>query len=293
MKPAPFTYHAPRSVDACLQLLAELGDDAAVMAGGQSLLSLMKFRMAQPAHVVALRDLTGELGKIRRTADGVSIGAAVTYARALRSPEVGAVAPALLKTIPLIAHPAVRTCGTICGSLCNADPAAELPAVALALDARMRLRSSDGERVVPAAEFFLGPYTTARQSNELLMSVEFPGRPAGERFAIREVSRLHGGFPLAGIALAAIPSTDGGRVSHAAIACFGVHAVQTRLPAAEQVLCEHGCSAEGIGKAGAAIDAAIEPHGDPFASADYRRAVTRTLFERAVHEICGGEAQCC
>lgn len=288
MKPAPFRYHAPKSVDECLRLLAEFGDDAAVMAGGQSLLSLMKFRMAQPGHVIALRDVGGELGKTRRTPSGVSIGATVTYAQALRSPEVRAVAPALLKALPLIAHPAVRTRGTICGSLCNADPASELLAVALVLDARMHLKSCDGERVVSAQEFLLGPYTTARQSNELLMSVEFFIRPAEERFAIDEVVRLHGGFPLAGVALAAIPAGDGRKVRSAAIACFGVHAMQVRIAAAEQALCEWGSTPEGISRAAAAIDEAIEPHSDPFASADYRRDVTRTLFERVMREVCGG-----
>lgn len=292
MKPAPFNYHAPNSLDGCLDLLAEHGDAAALIAGGQSLLPLMRFRMAIPEHVIALRNIDGELASIRRTEAGISIGAMVTFAEVQRSPDVHELAPTLLKTIPLIAHVGVRTRGTPCGNLCNADPASELPAVALALDAQMHLRSSSGQRVVAARDFFQGPYMTARASDEVLVSVEFPRRPPDERFAIKEIVRLAGGFPMAGIALALRRGATLGTVASASVACFGVHAVQTRLSAVEATLLERGCSPEAVRDAAARIDEAIEPSSDAFASAEYRRAVVKTLFERCVHEVCdGGEGR--
>lgn len=287
MKPAPFNFHAPDTLDGCLALLAEHGDAAALIAGGQSLLPLMRFRMAMPDHVIALRNIGGELASIRRTDTGISIGAMVTYAEVQRSSDVQELAPALLKAIPLIAHVAVRTRGTPCGNLCNADPASELPAVALALEARMHLQSASGRRVVAAGDFFQGPYMTARAGDEMLVAVEFPRRPPGERFAIKEVVRLAGGFPMAGIALALRPGATPGTVASASVACFGVNAVQTRLPAVEAALVEHGSSSEALRHAATLIDEAIEPTEDAFASAAYRRSVVKTLFERCVREACG------
>lgn len=289
MKPAPFTYHAPDSLDDCLELLAEHGDAAALIAGGQSLLPLMRFRMAMPEHVVSLRNIGGELAIIRRTEAGISIGAMVTYADVERSPDVRELVPALLKAIPLIAHVAVRTRGTPCGNLCNADPASELPAVALALDARMHLRGPSGLRVVPAGDFFQGPYMTARESDEVLVCVEFPRRPPDEMFAIKEIVRLAGGFPMAGIALAVRKGASSGTFASASVACFGVHAVQSRLPAVEAMLLERGCSPEAVRAAADLIDETIEPPADAFASAEYRRAAVKTLFERCVRAVCDGE----
>lgn len=292
MKPAPFNYHAPDSLDGCLDLLAEHGDAAALIAGGQSLLPLMKFRMAMPDHVISLRNIGGELASVRRTEAGISIGAMVTYADVQRSSDVRELAPALLKAIPLIAHVGVRTRGTPCGNLCNADPASELPAVALALDSRMHLQSSSGQRIVAARDFFQGPYMTARASDEVLVSVEFPRRPPDERFAIREIVRLAGGFPMAGVALALRLGATPGTVASASVACFGVHAVQTRLPAVEAALVQRGCSPGAVRDAAARIDGAIEPSSDAFASSEYRRSVAKTLFERCVLEVCdGGEGR--
>lgn len=289
MKPAPFTYHAPGSLDDCIGLLAEHGDAAALIAGGQSLLPVMRFRMAMPEHVISLRNIGGDLARIRRTEAGIVIGAMVTYADVQRSPDVRELVPALLKAIPLIAHVGVRTRGTPCGNLCNADPASELPAVALALDARMHLLGPSGKRVVPARHFFHGPYMTARDSHEVLVSVEFPRRPPDERFAIQEIVRLAGGFPMAGVALAVRKGATSGTLASASVACFGVHGVQLCLPAVEAVLVERGCSPDAVRDAAAHIDEAIDPPADAFASAEYRRAVVKTVFERCVREVCDGE----
>jgi len=289
MKPAPFTYHAPESLERCLELLGEHGDAAALLAGGQSLLPLMKFRMASPEHVISLRSIGGDLARIRRTGDGIEIGAMATYADVERSAGVRELVPALLQVIPLIAHVAVRTRGTPCGNLCNADPASELPAAALALDARMHLRGPSGTRIVPAGEFFQGPYMTARASDEILVAVVFPRRPPDERFAIKEIVRLAGGFPMAGIALALRPGARPGTLAAASVACFGVNSVQTRLSAVEAILMERGTSPEAVRAAADRIGESIDPPSDAFASADYRRAAVRTLFERCMHEVCGAE----
>lgn len=288
MKPAAFTYHAPTSVAECLQLLAAHGEEAAVLAGGQSLLPLMRFRLAQPGHVVSLRQAGSELASIERRGDALLIGARATYAQVQASPLVRADCPALPRAIALIATPAVRSRGTVCGNLCQADPASELPALALLLQARLHLHSAGGVRVVPAGEFFQGPYMTARRADELLAAVEFPVQPAGQRVSILEITRLRGGFPLAGLALAVVPAGAGWTGFR--VSCFGVHPVQLRLAAVEAVLGRQGLGSAALQEAGAALEAAIHPHDDAFASAAYRRRATRTLLERAVAEVCAEPA---
>lgn len=283
MKPAPFIYHAPSTLDECVRLLAEFGDEAALLAGGQSLIPLMRFRLAQPANVISIRRIGGPLSSIRSTEDGVAIGASVTYAAVQRSVSVTSTCPGLSTAIELVATPAVRSRGTVCGNLCHADPASELPAMALVMDARFRLRSITGERVVAAQDFFLGPYMVARRSDEILTEVEFPNRPAAENFAIREVTRLRGGFPLAGVAVA-LTRTDGNKLHSVSIGCFGVHSIQVRAREAETILEAQGYTADGIAAAANALDSVIEPHSDAFASAAYRRSATRVLLKRAIGE---------
>ncbi len=284
MKPAPFIYHAPATLAECLQLLAQHNDEAAVLAGGQSLLPLMRFRLAQPAHLIAIRNIADDLRSIRNTDDGLAIGAGVTYIAVQRSAEARAACPGLVNAIELVAHPAVRTRGTICGNLCQADPASELPAIALIMEARFKLRSASGERVVAAKDYFLGPYMTARKSDEMLTEVVFPRRPSEEKVVIKEITRLRGGFPLAGVALALMRGKGSTSLSSVALACFGVNAKQIRVPEAEAALVSHGYTAAGIAAAADAIDRAIHPHADPFASVEYRRSATRTLFQRAIKE---------
>jgi aerobic carbon-monoxide dehydrogenase medium subunit len=287
MKPAPFHYHAPATLDECLGLLAQYGDDAVLLAGGQSLVPILRFRVVQPAHIIAIRGIAGDLRSIRKSDDGLAIGASVTYIAVQRSPDVLAACPGLPDAIDLVAHPAIRTRGTVCGNLCQADPASELPALALIMDARFRLRSLKGERVVAAADYFVGPYETVRRSDEILVEVVFPRRPAGEKVVVKEVTRLRGGFPMAGVAIA-LTRGEGTNLRSAAVACFGVHFKQIRVPEAEAALKTKGCTAEGITAAADAIDRAIDPSGDAFASAEYRRSATRSLFRRAIEEACEG-----
>jgi carbon-monoxide dehydrogenase medium subunit len=270
MKPAPFSYHAPKSMDACLHLLSKFADDSALLAGGQSLIPLMRFRLARPAVVIGIRSIGDGLSSIQVCDDAVSIGASVTYSAVQRSAEIASACPGLAKAIDLIATPAVRTRGTVCGNLCQADPASELPAMAVS-----------GERAVAATDFFRGPYMTTRRSDEILAKVIFPRRPALESFAIEEVTRLRGGFPMAGVAIA-FTRGQGTSLSTVLIACFGVHSRQIRTREAEAILQTQGYTADAIAAAADAIDRAIEPHSDSFASDAYRRSAMRTLFKRAI-----------
>jgi aerobic carbon-monoxide dehydrogenase medium subunit len=288
MKPAPFEYHSPTSIEACLALLAEYNEEASLLAGGQSLLPLMRFRLAQPNQVITIRGIGGELRSIRIEDGHLVIGAGVTYAEVQRSAEAHTACPGLSSAIALIATPAIRNRGTVCGNLCQADPASELPAVALIMQAQMRLRSRAGKRIVAAQDFFLGPYTTARRGDEMLTEVAFPIRSPDESFAIREVTRLRGGFPMAGVAVS-LTRGPGTALRAAAVACFGVNAVQIRAPAAETALTEFGYSPQGVSVAADALDEAIEPHADPFASAEYRRSAARALLREALDEACGSQ----
>jgi aerobic carbon-monoxide dehydrogenase medium subunit len=283
MKPAPFSYHAPSTLDECLRLLDKYGDDAVLLAGGQSLLPMLRFRIVQPAHVISIRGIGGALRTIRKTDNGLAIGAAVTYSAAQRSNDVLAVCPDLADVIDLVAHPAVRARGTLCGNLCQADPASEMPALTLAMGARFKLSSLAGERVVMAEDYFIGPYLTARRSGEILSAVEFPQRPAGESVVVKEVTRLRGGFPLSGVVVA-LTRGAGTNLRSVALACFGVHFKQLRLREAEAALEAGGYTDEAIAAAASAIDRAIEPQSDPYASAAYRRSATNTLFRRAIAE---------
>ena len=285
MKPAQFGYHAPRSIEACLELLTQYNEEASLLAGGQSLVPLMRFRLAQPSQILSIRGIGGTLGSIRIEDGHLIIGAGVTYAEVLRSSEANAAFPGLGSAISLIATPAIRNRGTVCGNLCQADPASELPAVALALRAQMKLRSQAGERIVAAEDFFVGPYMTARRGDELLAEVMFPVRPSEEKFAIREVTRLKGGFPMAGVAVVLTPDSDLSLRS-VAVACFGVNAKQIRVPAAEEALTQLGYTPQGIATASDALEQAIEPYGDAFASAEYKRSVARALLRRALEQVC-------
>lgn len=286
MKPAPFNYHTPGSLSDCLSALAAFGDDCVVLAGGQSLLPLLRFRMAQPENVISLREIRKELAYIRQTEQGIAIGAGITYAAAQRSQTIASALPGLLKTIELIATPAVRSRGTLCGNLVNADPASELPALALLLEANFKLLAASGERIVPAKDFFLGPYMTDRRSDELLAEIQFPVSPMGERVAIREVTRLRGGFPMAGIAVGLVDG-DAAATRSARVACFGVNPVQTRAPNAEAELIRLGFGSEGMSAAATALAAEIKPHADMFASEAYRRAAAQELLKRAISDALG------
>jgi len=281
MKPAPFLYHAPASLERAFALLDEYGDDAKPLAGGQSLVPAMNFRLAQPAVLVDLNRLDRLAGIERTAAGGLRIGA-MTRQRALeRDPRVARVAPLLAQALPHIAHPQIRNRGTLGGSLAHADPASELPAVMLVLAARLRLGGSRGERWLPAEEFFLGLFTTALAPGELLLDIEIPAAAPGSGWAFEEAARRHGDYALAGVAAGARLDADG-RCREATVVLFGVGEGPVPVPGAAAAVAGHPPSAQRIAEAAEVVRSSIDPPGDIHASPAYRRRLAAVLTRRAL-----------
>ena len=284
MKPAPFEYFRPRSLDEALSLLAEHGSDAKPLAGGQSLIPAMNFRLATPSVLVDLNEL-GELSHISDVDGEIRIGGMVRQRVVERSALVAQRAPLLAETMPHIAHPAIRNRGTIGGSLAHADPAAELPAVMLALKATLVVKSTSETREIPSGDFFVGLFSTSVQTGELLTEIRIP--PQGPRcgYAFQEISRRHGDFALVGVA-AAVQLDSKGRCEDARVALLSVGDRPTLAEQAAKALLGQVPSKESIR---AAADAAaardIDPSSDIHASARYRRqlanVLTRRVLERA------------
>jgi CO/xanthine dehydrogenase FAD-binding subunit len=287
MKPAAFEYHRPESRTEALAVLANHGGDAKPLAGGQSLIPAMNFRLAMPAVLVDLNRIA-DLSYITRDGGDLRIGAMTRHRSVERSDDVRNAAPLLHDAMPYIAHAAIRTRGTIGGSLAHADPAAELPAVMMALDARIRLQRPQGAREVRATEFFTGLFSTALEPGELVTEISINVVPAdGIRTgsAFQEFSRRHGDFALAGVA--ARVSMDGhGRCTAARIALFGVGDRPMLAAAGARALEGEMPTPEAIR---AAADATaredIDPTSDIHASSVYRRhlagVLTRRVLERA------------
>jgi carbon-monoxide dehydrogenase medium subunit len=284
MKPAPFEYFRPRSLDEALSLLAEHGGDAKPLAGGQSLIPAMNFRLATPSVLVDLNGL-GELSYVSDESGDVRIGGMTRQSAVERSRLVSDRVPLIAETMPHIAHPAIRNRGTIGGSLAHADPAAELPAVMLALKASLTVSSRSGAREVPAEEFFVGLFSTAVQPGELLTEIRIPPPPARTGGAFQEISRRHGDFALVGVA-AVVELDEEGRCAEARIALFSVGDRPMLAPHAAKALAGQPPSDWSIrAAADAAATQDIDPSSDIHASARYRRqlanVLTRRVLERA------------
>lgn len=279
MKPPPFDYHAATSVDEVVALLAEHGGEAKVMAGGQSLMPLLSLRLARPAQLIDLNRI-GALAGIAADNGTVSIGAMTRERAAERSEVVAAKVPALAEALPFIGHTAIRNRGTIGGSIAHADAAAELPAVALVTDAQMVVRSVRGERVIEAADFFDGHFTTTMAEDELLTEVRFAAQPSTATCGFHEVARRHGDFALVGVS--AVVDLDGDTVRSARVGLFGVADKAVRAAEAEAVLAGQRFDTEAI--AAAANEAArhIDPASDLHASAEMRRHLTSVAVRRAL-----------
>ncbi|SDX82724.1 carbon-monoxide dehydrogenase medium subunit [Geodermatophilus africanus] len=278
MKPPPFTYSVPTTVaDAVALLVEHAEEEPRVLAGGQSLVPLMNFRLAQPGHLVDLRRVTG-LDTLRLDGDHLVVGAMVRQATAERSPEVALAAPLLAEALGHVAHPPVRHSGTVVGSIAHADPAAELPAVALALDAEMTVVGPQGERRIPAGEFFLGPFTTALAPEEILTEVRLPRFPGGHAFV--EFARTHGNFAVVGVA--ALVAVEDGRVSRAAVAASGVAPTPVRLAAAEEALVGMTGDDTAVEAAVDAATAGLDPAGDVHASAATRTDIARVCLREGI-----------
>lgn len=281
MKPAPFDYAAPESVSEAVALLADPEREAMIIAGGQSLMPMLNMRLARPELLVDLRRVR-DLDYIRDSGSQVLIGAMTTKRVVEDSALVRERLPLLHAATLHVGHPQIRNRGTVGGSMAQADPAAEYPVVAIVLGAEMRIVGSDGERSVPAADFFVTYLTTALEEGEVLVEVAFPV-PAGRTgWAFDEVSRRHGDFALAGCAMTV--TLDGaGAIEDARVGVFGVTGSPVRMTAAEDVL--RGATPdeelfERAGRAGA--DALPEPLADLHASAEYRRHLAAVLTARGL-----------
>jgi len=280
MKPAPFQYHAPTTIDEAVRTLAEVaGEDGRVLAGGQSLVPIMAFRLARPGHLV---DING-VATLRRLAvdgDRLSIGACVRHA-AFHKPVVdGPLGRVLATVVRHIAHYPIRTRGTFCGSIAHADPASEWCAVAAALDADMIARRAGGTRTIPAQEFFRGIMTTALDEDEILVEVRLPILPADTRFGFYEFNRRAGDFALA-MALAVYRVEDG-RIVEPRLAVGGAETHARRIAEAEQVLVRRAPVADSFVAAAEQAAATIDPMEDAQTSAEYRRDLARTVTRRAL-----------
>jgi aerobic carbon-monoxide dehydrogenase medium subunit len=279
MKAAAFDYHRPASVDAAVGLLAELGDEAKVLAGGQSLVPVMAMRLGRPEHIVDVNRIA-ELEGVTRSDGSLRLGA-LTRHRALERDEVIAgAAPLLTRAAPYIGHFQIRNRGTLGGSLAHADPAAELPAVALALDAGIEVRSARGTRRIPAGEFFVSAFMTALEPDELVTALHVPVWGPGRGFAVAELARRRGDFAIAGAACGV--QCSGARITRAAIGLIGMASVPVRARSAEQALT--GASVAEVDLAGIARDAvaALEPPSDAHGSGAYRRRAGAHMIARAL-----------
>jgi carbon-monoxide dehydrogenase medium subunit len=283
MKPAPFEYYCPHSLEEATALLAEHGGEAKPLAGGQSLIPAMNFRLATPAVLVDLNAIES-LAYIREADGGLRIGGMTRHCTLERSELVARYAPLVTSAMPFVAHAAIRTRGTLGGSLAHADPAAELPAVMLALDASFTLRSNSGSRTVAAREFFTGLFSTAIEAGELLTEISIPRAQAETGYAFQEISRRHGDFALAGAA-AAVGLDHEGRCSTVRVALLSVSDRPVLAAAAARVLVGHIPSPALVQEAAqSAAEHDIDPPGDIHASSRYRRHLAAVLIRRTLEE---------
>lgn len=280
MKPSPFSYAAPSSLDEVLSTLAELGEDAKLLAGGQSLVPLLSLRLAYPT---ALVDLGGvpDLSYIRVDGEQVEIGAMTLERTVERSGDIAKNVPLLSEAMPFVGHPAIRNRGTIGGSAAHADPAAEIPAVAVTSDAELILQSAArGKRTVCAEDFFLGFLTTALEPDEALVSLRIPAARPGTGTAFVEVSRRHGDFAVVGAA--SVIRLRDGVVEHSRLCLTGVADTPLRRREAEMVLVGAAPSPELFDEAADAASASLEPHSDLHGTVAFRKHLARVLSRRAL-----------
>jgi carbon-monoxide dehydrogenase medium subunit len=284
MKAAPFAYHRPQTLDEAFDLLDRYGGDGRILAGGQSLIPTLNMRLATPAALIDINRLPG-LDGIRESTDGLVIGALARQEDVARSPLVARHAPLIAEAMPHVGHLAVRTRGTFGGSLAVADPAAELPACAVALGARIRVAGRGGSREIAAAQFFRGIYTTALAAGEILTEVVIPASP-GWRSAFGELARRHGDYALVG--LAAHGRISDGRVDESRLVYLGVGLAPVRATKAEAAITGRRIDGAVLDAASAALDADLDPPADVHASAALRRHLARVLFRRLLTRLVEG-----
>jgi len=281
MKPPIFDYYAPDTLDEALTLLAEHGEEARPLAGGQSLVPAMNFRLAQPAILVDLNRISTLFGIREGNNGGLYIGAMTRQRTVERSALVATHAPLIAETMPHIAHSQIRHRGTFGGSLAHADPASELPAVAIALGMNMRAQSIRGERWIPASDFFLGLFETDLEADELLTELFIPPLPARTGSAFDEVARRHGDYAMAG-ATAVVTLAKDGTIANSKLLFFSIDDAPVEATSAAAILQGEQPTTELIRAAAEAIDDDIDPIGDIHATAAYRRHLAKVLARRTL-----------
>jgi carbon-monoxide dehydrogenase medium subunit len=279
VKPAPFAYECPGSIDAAVTLLASHPGEAKILAGGQSLVPLLNFRMLRPSLLVDVNRLS-ELDFLEERGDGLRVGALTRHYKLETSPLVRRRLPVLAEAVAHVGHPAIRNRGTIGGSLAHADPAAELPMIAVLLDAEIHTRCAAGGRRHRAADFFLGPLTTLLGEDEIVTEIVFPDPPPRTGWSFEEVSLRHGDFAIA--ASAATVTAAGGTIASARLAVTGVDAVPRRLTEVEAGLVGQKFAPELIDAAARQARDSVNPGDDLRGSADYRRHLVAVLAERVL-----------
>lgn len=286
MKPATFDYYRAKSVDDAVSTLAE-SPFAKVLAGGQSLVPSMNFRLSTPSMLVDIGQLS-ELKNVSVATDGVTIGAAVTQYEVESSSSVATTTPGLPAALRWVGHRQIRNRGTVCGSLAHADPASELPALAVNAGAVLTLRGPSGDRTVAASDFFRGPFWTALQAGEIVTAVRFPAQAPGVTTRVDEIARRAGDFAIVGVV--ASLGSSGGTVTDATLTAFGVGGTPVRLTNAETAL--QGCTTLDEPARMALYEATFTDAGEPFedvhASTEYRREALASLVVRTAARIIEG-----
>jgi len=279
MIPATFEYHRPTSIDDAVKLLAQYGDDARVMAGGHSLIPMMKLRLAVPGHLVDLQDI-GSLKVVKDAGGVIEIGAMTTQSEIIQSQILSAACPILKETAEQIADPQVRYCGTLGGNVANGDPGNDMPAVMMALDALYVMKGSGPAREIKARQFYEGAYATALQEGEILTTIRIPKPAAGHGWAYQKQKRKIGDYATA--AAAAILTLSGGKCTAAAIALTNVGDTPLYAEAAGAALVGTSLDAAAIEKAAQAAVGITQPAKDARGPVDFRRAVAGVMVRRAI-----------
>jgi carbon-monoxide dehydrogenase medium subunit len=280
MKLPPFEYACPTTISEAVALLAAHDGDAKPLAGGQSLVPMLAFRVASPSLLVDLRKL-GELRHIKVSDGGVTLGATVRWREILDDARLRQAHPLLVAAVEHVAHYQIRNRGTVGGSLAHADPAAELPGIVVTCEANIAVVGKSGERVIAAADFFQGPLITALEPDEIITEIRFPAWPAKRRFGFQEFARRRGDFALAAAML--FYDEDGGKATNAHVGAIGIADRPLRLPAVEQALNGNAVDEAVIAKAEAAASASVNPDDDIHAGGAYRKALIGVMVERALH----------
>jgi carbon-monoxide dehydrogenase medium subunit len=284
MKLPPFEYACPTNLTEAVALLAAHNGDAKLLAGGQSLVPMLAFRLAAPALLVDLRKVP-DLRKIDIGSNAVALGSMVRWCDILADARLRTAHPLLVAAVEHVAHYQIRNRGTIGGSMAHADPAAEIPGIALTCEAAIATIGTAGPRVIRAADFFTGPLMTVLEPDEIIVEIRFPAWPAQRRWGFQEFARRRGDFAMAAAAVWHDEDADG-KACNAHVGAIGVGDVPQRLPAAEAALNGRIIDEATIAQAEAAASAAVDPQTDIHASADYRRALVGTMVERALRNAC-------